>query len=59
MAIDETVIRQRLTLLESYFVHDYVRIDDAIVYGILKRRLTDFETFAGAVKRYLEEIKQP
>jgi uncharacterized protein YutE (UPF0331/DUF86 family) len=35
-------------------VHDYARIDDARVYGILKSRLGDFDAFAQAVRAYLE-----
>ena len=47
------------TLLEmarfrNLIVHDYARIDDARVYGILKKRLGDFDTFAEAVRAYLE-----
>ncbi len=48
------------TLLEmarfrNLIVHDYARIDDARVYGILKKRLSDFDAFAEAVRAYLEE----
>ena len=48
------------TLLEmarfrNLIVHDYARIDDARVYGILKKRLGDFDAFAEAVWTYLEE----
>lgn len=39
----------------NVIVHDYVRIDNSIVYGILKRRLGDFEAFAEAIIRYLEQ----
>jgi len=35
-------------------VHDYAKIDDAIVYGILLNRLGDFDAFADAVRVYLE-----
>jgi uncharacterized protein YutE (UPF0331/DUF86 family) len=47
------------TLLEmarfrNLIVHDYARIDDARVYGILKKRLGDFDAFAKAVRAYLE-----
>ena len=35
-------------------VHDYARIDDASVYGILRKRLSDFNAFAEAVGSYLE-----
>jgi uncharacterized protein YutE (UPF0331/DUF86 family) len=39
-------------------VHDYVRIDNAIVYGILKRRLVDFEAYAHAIQKYLTQFHQ-
>ncbi|HEC36054.1 MAG TPA: DUF86 domain-containing protein [Anaerolineae bacterium] len=47
------------TLLEmarfrNLIVHDYARIDDSRVYGILKKRLSDFDAFAEAVRVYLE-----
>ncbi len=35
-------------------VHNYARIDDAQVYAILKRKLTDFEAYARAIVDYLE-----
>ena len=35
-------------------MHDYARIDNAVVFGILKRRLGDFNAFAQAIVRYLE-----
>ncbi len=39
----------------NLIVHDYARIDDAQVYGILKKRLGDFDAFARAVQVYLEQ----
>lgn len=38
-------------------VHDYARIDNAIVYGILKRHLDDFDRFARLVTNFLEGIQ--
>ncbi|WP_448595364.1 HepT-like ribonuclease domain-containing protein [Thermoflexus hugenholtzii] len=38
-------------------MHDYVRVDDAIVYGILKKHLGDFEAFARAVTAYLRRSR--
>lgn len=35
-------------------VHEYAKIDDAIVYGIPKKRLGDFDRFAKAIVTYLE-----
>jgi uncharacterized protein YutE (UPF0331/DUF86 family) len=34
-------------------VHDYGRIDDAIVYNILKRKLDDLEAYTQAINEYL------
>lgn len=39
----------------NLIVHDYARIDDARVYGILKKRLGDFDAFARAIMVYLEK----
>lgn len=38
----------------NLIVHDYARIDDALVYNILKKRLGDFDAFVRAVQDYLE-----
>jgi len=38
----------------NIMVHDYARIDDAVVYGILKKRLGDFDEYARAIVTYLE-----
>lgn len=38
----------------NLIVHDYAKIDDAKVYEILKRRLGDFDAFAGAIVAYLD-----
>lgn len=33
-------------------VHEYVRIDQLVVYGVLKKHLEDFEAFAKAIQVY-------
>ncbi|MDI6793903.1 MAG: DUF86 domain-containing protein [bacterium] len=38
----------------NLIVHDYARIDDARVYSILKKHLTNFDTFARSVVGYIE-----
>jgi uncharacterized protein YutE (UPF0331/DUF86 family) len=38
----------------NLIVHDYARIDNSAVFGILKRHLGDFDAFAQAIVRYLE-----
>jgi uncharacterized protein YutE (UPF0331/DUF86 family) len=42
----------------NLIVHDYARIDNAVVFGILKRRLGDFHAFARAIVRYPEARNQ-
>ncbi len=46
---------REMARFRNLIVHDYARIDDARVYGILKKRLGDFDAFAEAVRVYLEE----
>jgi len=59
LAEEQVVPRDLLdTLLDmarfrNLIVHDYARIDDARVYGILQKRLTDLDAFAEAVRVYL------
>lgn len=38
----------------NLIVHNYARIDNSVVFGILKRRLGDLDAFAVAVAGYLE-----
>jgi len=38
----------------NILVHEYVRLDNSVVYGVLKKRLGDFEEFAKAIISYLE-----
>lgn len=45
---------QDMARFRNLIVHDYARIDDASVYGILKGRLSDFAAFAEAVRAYLK-----
>ena len=37
----------------NLIVHDYAKIDDEIVYGILKKRLGDFDAYAETIRIYL------
>jgi uncharacterized protein YutE (UPF0331/DUF86 family) len=41
----------------NLMVHDYARIDDAKVYAILKRNLSDFDAYARAIVSYLESLQ--
>jgi uncharacterized protein YutE (UPF0331/DUF86 family) len=54
MSLDLLPALLEMARFRNLIVHDYVRIDDARVYGILKKRLGDFDVFAEAVRAYLE-----
>ena len=59
LAAEQIVSRQLLEPLLSMarfrnlVVHDYAKIDDEIVYGILKKRLGDFDAYAETIRIYL------
>jgi len=59
LAAEQIVSRQLLEPLLSMarfhnlVVHDYAKIDDEIVYGILKKCLGDFDAYAEAIRIYL------
>ncbi len=38
----------------NILVHEYADLDDVMVFGVLKRRLGDFEIFLQAIGNYLE-----
>ncbi len=38
----------------NLIVHDYARIDNAVVFSVLKRRLEDFNVYAKAIADYLK-----
>ncbi len=44
---------QKMAGFRNIVVHEYVRIDDAQVYGMLKSNLGDFEAFAAGVVDFL------
>jgi len=50
-AVERTL---HLAGFRNLIVHDYSRIYDGAVFGILKKRLGDFDLFAGAIVRYIE-----
>ena len=48
-------LQERLMDMASFrnlIVHSYGTIDHTIVYGVIQKRLTDFEDFAAAVMKY-------
>lgn len=38
----------------NVIVHDYVRLDNSVVFSIVKRHLADFDAFARAVAEYVD-----
>jgi uncharacterized protein YutE (UPF0331/DUF86 family) len=44
-----------MSRFRNLIVHDYTRVDDAIVYSILTTRLGDFNAFANAIASYLQD----
>lgn len=42
-----------MAAFRNLFVHYYERIDDAIVYGVFKRNLDDFDLFVENIVDYL------
>lgn len=53
--IDRAIVPslQQMASFRNLIVHDYGKIDDEIVFGILKRRIVDFEAYAGMIVGYL------
>ena len=44
---------QDMSRFRNLLVHDYARIDDAVVFDILSSHLADFEAFADAIRASL------
>lgn len=44
---------QPMASFRNLIVHDYGKIDDEIVFGILQRRLGDFKEYAGMIVRHM------
>lgn len=40
----------------NIIVHDYTRIDDEIVFGVLKRHLDKFQDYAEAIIKYIADV---
>lgn len=49
-------VLRRMRGLRNILVHEYGRVDDRIVYGVLKERLDDFTTFKGTVLGLLKGL---
>jgi len=46
---------EQMAAFRNLIVHYYERIDDAIVFGIFQRNLSDFLAFADKISAYLEK----
>lgn len=44
---------RKMAGFRNIVVHEYVRIDDAQVYGMFRSNLPDFETYASAIVVFL------
>lgn len=62
--IEEKIVSKTLSyhLLDmarfrNLMVHDYAKVDDAKVYGILKKRIGDFDQYARAIVLYFEKYE--
>jgi uncharacterized protein YutE (UPF0331/DUF86 family) len=54
--VSETLLASLISMagFRNLIVHDYTRIDDGAVFGILRKRLGDFDQFAKAVIQYID-----
>jgi uncharacterized protein YutE (UPF0331/DUF86 family) len=46
---------EQMAAFRNLIVHYYERIDDAIVFGVFQRNLTDFLAFVASISLYLEK----
>lgn len=46
----------RMVGFRNLIVHDYARIDDALVYAVLQDHLDDFAQFAAAVTAFVDSL---
>ncbi len=45
LMVDRVLLERILSDFRNLIVHYYERIDDAIVYGVFKKNLSDFDLF--------------
>ena len=45
----------QMARFRNLLVHDYLAIDDSVVFDILRHHLADFDAFAMAITRWLDE----
>jgi len=47
-------IYESMAKFRNLIIHSYDYVDDSVVYGIFKNRLTDFKTFIDEIRNYLD-----
>jgi len=52
--VDRVLLERILSDFRNLIVHYYERIDDAIVYGVFKKNLSDFDLFIDRILEYLQ-----
>ncbi|ROR01522.1 type VII toxin-antitoxin system HepT family RNase toxin [Desulfosoma caldarium] len=55
LPMEEVEIYERMARFRNLIVHYYEKIDDAVVFGVFRNHLHDFERFAGHILNYLQE----
>ncbi len=55
---DELRWFQNMASFRNLLVHYYERVDDAVVFGLFKKNLSDFELFAERIVDFLEKETQ-
>lgn len=53
---DDLSRMENMSSFRNLIVHYYERIDDAAVYGFLKRNLSDFDIFVQSIVEYLKKM---
>jgi len=48
------LIFQNMASFRNLLDHRYEKIDDEVVYGIIKKRLSDFHDFVGQVEKWIK-----
>ena len=54
LMVDRVLLERILSDFRNLIVHYYERIDDAIVYGVFKKNLSDFDLFIDRILEYLQ-----
>jgi uncharacterized protein YutE (UPF0331/DUF86 family) len=52
---DTLPVLERMAAFRNLIVHYYDRVEDEIVFGIFKHRLSDFELFVNDILRWLQK----